>query len=108
MLKSPQAKKEARLAYLLILPSIVIVFSIVLLPVLSNFWISFKEIELADLRSPKPIVKLKIRKWPKNNGEELIIRYSIRNSSLKQYHNARTSSIPPVRGADFLYKKIQL
>ena len=33
---------------------------------------------------------------------------AVRNSSLKQYHNARTSSIPPVRGADFLYRKIQL
>ena len=31
---------------------------------------------------------------------------AVRNSSLKQYHNARTSSIPPVRGADFLYRKI--
>ena len=30
---------------------------------------------------------------------------AVRNSSLKQYHNARTSSIPPVRGADFIYKK---
>ena len=33
---------------------------------------------------------------------------AVRNSSLTQYHNARTSSIPPVRGADFLYRKIQL
>ena len=33
---------------------------------------------------------------------------AVRNSSLKEYHNARTSSIPPVRGADFLYRKIQL
>ena len=31
---------------------------------------------------------------------------AVRNSSLKEYHNARTSSIPPIRGADFLYKKI--
>ena len=30
---------------------------------------------------------------------------AVRNSSLKEYHNARTSNIPPVRGADFLYKK---
>tara|TARA_E500000331_G_scaffold60_1_gene120 strand:- start:45 stop:791 length:747 start_codon:yes stop_codon:yes gene_type:complete len=31
---------------------------------------------------------------------------AVRNSSLKEYHNARTSAIPPIRGADFLYKKI--
>jgi hypothetical protein len=31
---------------------------------------------------------------------------AVRNSSLKEYHNARTSNIPPVRGADFLYRKI--
>ena len=31
---------------------------------------------------------------------------AVRNSSLKEYHNARTSAIPPIRGADFLYRKI--
>ena len=31
---------------------------------------------------------------------------AVRNSSLKEYHNANTSSIPPIRGADFLYRKI--
>ena len=31
---------------------------------------------------------------------------AVRNSSLKEYHNARTLAIPPIRGADFLYKKI--
>jgi len=30
---------------------------------------------------------------------------AVRNSSLKKYHNAKISNIPPVRGADFLYKK---
>ena len=33
---------------------------------------------------------------------------AVRNSSLKEYHNAKTSAIPPIRGADFLYRKIQL
>jgi len=31
---------------------------------------------------------------------------AVRNSSLKEYHNANTSNIPPIRGADFLYRKI--
>ena len=30
---------------------------------------------------------------------------AVRNSSLKEYHNARTSAIPPIRGADFYIKK---
>jgi ubiquinone/menaquinone biosynthesis C-methylase UbiE len=29
---------------------------------------------------------------------------AVRNSDLKEYHNARTSNIPPIRGIDFLYK----
>ena len=29
---------------------------------------------------------------------------AVRNSNLKQYHNAKLSNIPPIRGADFLYK----
>ena len=29
---------------------------------------------------------------------------AVRNSNLKQYHNAKLSNIPPVRGADFLYR----
>ena len=33
---------------------------------------------------------------------------AVRNSNLKKYHNARTSNIPPIRGADFLFKKDQL
>jgi ubiquinone/menaquinone biosynthesis C-methylase UbiE len=30
---------------------------------------------------------------------------AVRNSSLKKYHNAKLSNIPPIRGADFLYRK---
>ena len=30
---------------------------------------------------------------------------AVRNSKLKEYHNASTSNIPPIRGADFLYRK---
>ena len=30
---------------------------------------------------------------------------AVRNSELKEYHNAKLSNIPPVRGADFLYRK---
>jgi len=30
---------------------------------------------------------------------------AVRNSELKEYHNAKLSNIPPIRGADFLYRK---
>ena len=33
---------------------------------------------------------------------------AVRKSELKKIHNAKWSNIPPLRGADFLYRKIQL
>ena len=83
MHRYPLARREAGLAYALLLPALAVVLSIVLLPVLANFWISFKAVELSDLRPPKPIVKLQLRQWPKNHGDPLVIRYSLRNSSQK-------------------------
>ena len=83
MSHSPQAKSEARLAYAFLLPTLLVVFSIVLVPVLANFWISFKTVELSDLRPPKPIVKIQVSKWPKKQGDSFVFRYRIRNSSQK-------------------------
>ena len=83
MTHSPQAKSEARLAYAFLLPTLLVVFSIVLVPVLANFWISFKTVELSDLRPPKPIVKIQVSKWPKKQGDSFVFRYRIRNSSQK-------------------------
>jgi len=50
------AQQEARLAFWMLAPTFLIVFAIVLFPVVANFWISFKSIELADLRAPQPVV----------------------------------------------------
>jgi len=50
MPRSPLARKEAGLAYALLLPALAVVISIVLMPVLANFWISSKAVELSDLR----------------------------------------------------------
>ena len=83
MSHSPLAKSEARLAYAFLLPPLAVVLSIVLVPVMANFWISFKDVELSDLRPPKPIVKLQISQWPKNHGELLVFHYKLRNSSKK-------------------------
>ena len=54
--------REKKLAYSLILPTIILVLSIVIIPLLANFWISFKPISLGDLRPPKLIFKRKCKK----------------------------------------------
>ena len=53
--------KRKKLAYSLILPTIILVLSIVIIPLLANFWISFKPISLGDLRPPKLILKESVR-----------------------------------------------
>ena len=54
-------EQEMRLAYFLVLPTFFLIFSIVLIPLLANFWISLKPINLEDLRAPQLILKHKIR-----------------------------------------------
>lgn len=75
------AAREARLAYLMLAPTLAIVFAIVLFPVAANLWIAFKPVELADLRPPQPIVRERVRATPTATGEELTVRYQMRNSS---------------------------
>ena len=48
---------EKRTAYILTLPAVCIVFAIVLFPIFANVWISFKEVELKDIRIPEPRAK---------------------------------------------------
>ncbi len=74
---------EKRTAYLLILPSVFLVFSIILFPIFSNIWISFKNVELKDLRIPEPRAK-KLVKSIKDNPTQIKIIYKLRNSSLTQ------------------------
>jgi len=77
------AKREMGLAYVMLLPTFLIVLGIVLGPLLANFWISFKPIELADLRAAAPVVNEQLRPRPKAAGDEVILRYRLRNSSQK-------------------------
>ena len=77
------AKIEKRTAYLLILPSVLLVFSIILFPIFSNIWISFKNVELKDLRIPEPRAK-KLVKSIKDNPTQIKVIYKLRNSSLIQ------------------------
>ena len=76
-------KREKRLAYSLLFPTIIMVLSIVLIPLFANFWISFKPISLSDLRPPKLILKEKVRGKLTENKNTSEIHYRYRNSSPK-------------------------
>ena len=75
--------REKKLAYSLILPTIILVLSIVIIPLLANFWISFKPISLGDLRPPKLILKESVRSKLLTANDFATIQYRYRNSSSK-------------------------
>lgn len=77
------ARREQRLAYSLLLPTFLVVFGIVLIPLLANFWISFKPVQLADLRPATMLANEQLRPRPKAAGDNVVLRYRIRNSSQK-------------------------
>ena len=77
------SKIEKRTAYILLLPAVFLVFSIILFPIFANVWISFKDIELKDIRIPEPRAKKIVKSIPDNQSELKII-YKLRNSSLIQ------------------------
>ncbi|KAA9010093.1 sugar ABC transporter permease [Histidinibacterium aquaticum] len=75
--RGPLARREARLAWSLLAPTVAIVSAVVVLPLLAIFWISFKPVGLADLRPPAPVVRESLR----GDGEDLRVQYRLRNSS---------------------------
>ena len=75
--------REKKLAYSLILPTMILVLSIVIIPLLANFWISFKPISLGDLRPPKLILKESVRSKLSTANDFATIQYRYRNSSSK-------------------------
>jgi multiple sugar transport system permease protein len=80
----PLAKREARLAWALLMPTITAVAIVVVLPLLAIFWISVKPVELADLRAPEAVVREDLRGGPEVAGDGATIRYRLRNSSREQ------------------------
>ncbi|MEP6321421.1 MAG: sugar ABC transporter permease [Paracoccaceae bacterium] len=80
----PLAKREARLAWGLLFPTITAVALVVVLPLLAIFWISVKPVELADLRAPEVVLREDIRGDDEAVGDEANIRYRLRNSSQEQ------------------------
>lgn len=77
----PLAKTEARLAWGLLAPTVFAVSMVVIIPLLAIFWISFKPVELADLRAPAPVVREDVRGKPSEPGDAATLRYRLRNSS---------------------------
>ena len=73
--------REKKLAYSLVLPTMILVLSIVIIPLLANFWISFKPISLGDLRPPKLILKENVRSKLSPTNDFSKIQYRYRNSS---------------------------
>ncbi len=77
----PLAKREARMAWGLLLPTLLSVSLVVVLPLLAIFWISFKPVGLADLRPPTPVLRESLRGNPEAPGDDAQVEYRIRNSS---------------------------
>ncbi len=83
----PLARREQRLALGLLLPTVLIVFAIVLFPLLATFWISFKPVTLADLRPPEIFVRERTRglKNIQAAGDSFRLEYRLRNSSQTEW-----------------------
>ncbi len=79
--RGPLARLEARLAWGLLMPTIIAVAMVVILPLLAIFWISFKPVSLADLRPPEVVLREDLRGDAEAVGGEATIRYRLRNSS---------------------------
>ncbi|MEM0906317.1 MAG: sugar ABC transporter permease [Pseudomonadota bacterium] len=77
----PIARREARLAYSMLLPTVAIVMAIVLLPLLANIWISVKPVGIADLRAPTLLANERLRGDIEAPGDTATLQYRLRNSS---------------------------
>ncbi|NNG02628.1 MAG: sugar ABC transporter permease [Inquilinus sp.] len=80
-MKASLKAQEQRLAYLMLLPPLLIVAAVVIFPVVANFWISFKPVGLADLRTPTPSVREPGNLDPAAGTVE--VRYRLANRSGK-------------------------
>ncbi|MDJ0631308.1 MAG: sugar ABC transporter permease [Rhodobacter sp.] len=77
----PIERREMRLAFGMLSPTVAAVLLVVLIPVLANFWISVKPIELADLRAAKPLVRERVQGDVLQPGDAFAVRYRVRSSS---------------------------
>jgi len=72
---------ETRLAIVMLVPALLIVFAIIIFPVLANFWIAFKPVGLGDLRRAAPQIRERVVTEAQAPGDELVIQYRVRNTS---------------------------
>lgn len=79
----PIQRREMRLAFAMLLPTAAAVLLIVLVPLLANFWISVKPVELADLRAAKPLVRERVSGEVAAPGDAFKVEYRVRSSSPK-------------------------
>ncbi len=95
--RGPLARVEARLAWGLLAPTIAIVAAVVILPLLAIFWISFKPVQLSDLRAPELVLREDLRGGPEAVGDEGTWRFRLRNSSPDREIRgvSFTDAIPP-------------
>ncbi len=75
------ARREMRLAYMMLLPTFLIVLAIVLWPLLANFWISAKPVQLSDLRPATLVVNERLRGDLTAAGDTATLEFRLRNSS---------------------------
>lgn len=75
------ARSEMWLAWLMLLPTLLIVLSVVLGPLLANFWISFKPVQLADLRQAELFINERLRGKLETPEDSALVNYRLRNSS---------------------------
>ncbi len=80
----PLQKREAKLAWGMLAPTLISASLVVILPLIAIFWISFKPIGLADLRVPTPKVYERIRGDFNQAGDEAELQYRLTNSSPKE------------------------
>ncbi len=80
----PLQKRETRLAWGLLSPTLISVALVIVLPLLAIFWISVKPIELADLRAPAPDVYERLKGNPKAAGDTAVLEYRLKNASQKK------------------------
>ena len=79
----PLQRQEVRLAWSLLGPTLAIVALVIILPLLSIFWISFKPVGLEDLRPPTPTAYERMRGDLEAPGDTATIEYRLRNTSPK-------------------------
>ncbi|MEL6424601.1 MAG: sugar ABC transporter permease, partial [Pseudomonadota bacterium] len=80
----PIARREMRLAFAMLAPTVAAVLLVVLIPVFANFWISVKPVELADLRAATPLVRERVSGALETAGDRVDLEYRIRSSSPRE------------------------